>query len=52
MRYIHLDCLKKWISSKLTYEIKPNITSISWKTFECELCKNVYPSFYFIYRLY
>jgi len=38
MKFIHLECLKKWISSKLIYENKTNITSISWKTFECELC--------------
>ena len=44
MRFIHLDCLKKWIGSKLTYDNKPNIVSISWTTFECELCQTIFPS--------
>jgi hypothetical protein len=38
MKFIHLDCMKKWIKSKLTYEKKENVISIKWKSFECELC--------------
>ena len=44
MKYIHLDCLKKWIKSKLTYDEKENVTSIIWKNFECELCSAIFPS--------
>lgn len=44
MRYIHLDCLKKWIRAKLTYDEKEFVTSIAWKNFECELCSTIYPS--------
>ena len=47
MKYIHLQCLKRWVRSKvkpLTNEkMKECLESFIWKTFECEVCKVKYP---------
>ena len=43
MKYIHYNCLKKWIKSKI--EIRKSIRLITFKfnTIECELCKSEIP---------
>jgi len=46
LKYIHLNCIKLWINSKL---IKTNIQGIQsyyWKLYECEVCKTQYPCKY------
>jgi hypothetical protein len=44
MRYIHLECLQKWLNSKITTRERGNSRSYSWKSLECSLCKAVFPS--------
>ncbi|KAM3128783.1 hypothetical protein pb186bvf_019131 [Paramecium bursaria] len=43
MKYIHLECLKKWLRSKLHYRQSDYCTTLLWKHLECELCKFNYP---------
>lgn len=40
---IHLDCLMKWIQSKLQVKINDNNICFNYKQFECEICKTAYP---------
>ena len=43
IKFIHADCLKHWLKSKVT-EFKNNLyLSYSWKEFECDVCKTKYP---------
>jgi len=46
MRYIHVQCLQRWLKSKLHVKQTNFSTSIYWKTLECELCKTTYLSTY------
>lgn len=42
--YLHLNCLKQWLNFKMTkQQTSEGFTSIFWKAFECEICKNAYP---------
>lgn len=40
---IHVNCLKKWINSKVKKEIKGIATSYNFTKFECEICKFPFP---------
>eukprot|EP01017_Pseudomicrothorax_dubius_P032908 TRINITY_DN4354_c0_g1_i1.p1 TRINITY_DN4354_c0_g1~~TRINITY_DN4354_c0_g1_i1.p1 ORF type:complete len:490 (+),score=89.00 TRINITY_DN4354_c0_g1_i1:221-1690(+) len=44
VKYIHINCLQLWLKSKLTTKQTPTVTSIVWKSLECELCKRIFPS--------
>lgn len=39
VKYIHFLCLKQWLESKMTTKYTDNHHTLSWKQFECELCK-------------
>jgi len=41
--FIHYECLKNWLSSKMIQKETNDLTSMYWKTFECEICKKAYP---------
>jgi len=45
MRFIHYDCLKKWMAVKLTIKEneKKTVKSYNMKSFNCEICKTPYP---------
>jgi hypothetical protein len=43
VRFIHYNCLKKWLDAKKNMKTNDNFTSIFWKSFECEICKKAYP---------
>lgn len=43
MGLVHLECLQKWLSSKVASRESNNSASYSWKSLECELCKFKYP---------
>ncbi|OMJ65559.1 hypothetical protein SteCoe_37992 [Stentor coeruleus] len=43
MGLIHLECLQRWLSSKVATRETNNSLSYSWKSLECELCKFKYP---------
>lgn len=44
MKYIHLECLKEWLRNKLAMRTRGNSISYYWKNFDCELCKQKFPS--------
>jgi hypothetical protein len=43
MKFIHFQCLKSWLNLKLMQKETPELASYYWKTFECEICKSIYP---------
>jgi len=46
MKYIHLQCLKRWLSSKMSTSESENSVIYNWKTVECEICKVAFPFTY------
>ncbi|CAI2386918.1 unnamed protein product [Moneuplotes crassus] len=38
LQYIHLDCLKKWLDSKIYSKLSEYTYSYNWKNLVCELC--------------
>jgi hypothetical protein len=47
MKYIHLNCLKKWISTKSCIKIDSTDNCLIYiiKKIECELCKTILPDY-------
>jgi hypothetical protein len=47
MKYIHLSCLKQWISTKFYIKKDSNSYCITYliKKAECELCKSLFPDY-------
>lgn len=45
MKYIHLNCLKEWIKSKVSSRISEKGMSLYIKDLSCELCNTALPSF-------
>jgi len=43
MKFMHFNCLKSWINLKLVSKQSTHLSSYYWKTFDCEICKSVYP---------
>ena len=41
--FIHYACLKNWLHLKMQSKETPQITTLFWRNFECELCKYAYP---------
>lgn len=41
--FVHIECLKVWIDSKIKKESKGLATVYNFTKFECELCKAPYP---------
>ena len=46
MKYMHFNCIKSWLNLKLVLKEAAEIKSYFWKSFECEICKTVYPCNY------
>ena len=44
MRFIHLQCLREWLQSRLNVKQSGSIISYHWKALDCELCKTNLPS--------
>jgi len=40
---VHLECLKRWVSTKMIVERLPLIQTYFWNSFECEICKTPFP---------
>ena len=40
---IHIECLKKWIQSKICKETQGVVDSYNFTKFECEICKVPFP---------
>lgn len=43
VRFIHVDCIKKWLMSKITTKVFNFLIVHSFKNLECELCKKTLP---------
>ena len=43
MKFMHVECIKGWVNSKLLIGKGPNLITYHWRTFECEICKAAYP---------
>lgn len=39
VKYLHLNCLKMWIKSKVTTRQTDSSITYQWKTIECDICK-------------
>lgn len=42
-KYVHFDCLKNWIKSKVKCKVGNSTSVYSWKKSDCELCKKSLP---------
>ena len=43
IKYIHFQWIKAWLASRVTTKGEETHTTLTWKQFECELCKMPYP---------
>lgn len=43
VKFVHYRCLKSWLNLKLDTQIQPYLRSYYWKSFDCEICKTIYP---------
>jgi len=43
LEFVHLNCLRQWIQTKLNIKYNSNCLSVTMKTIECELCKTNFP---------
>lgn len=44
VKFVHLSCLKNWIKSKQNVKYYKNLTVISFKLINCEICKSRIPT--------
>lgn len=44
MRFVHYKCLRTWLTYKLHIKKQGHLISYHWRSFECEICKTLYPS--------
>lgn len=43
MKFIHLNCLRKWIHQRIRTKDDNTIIRINWEDLACELCQTPYP---------
>jgi hypothetical protein len=43
VRYVHLACLQRWLTSKCTQSSGEDYRSYYWSSMHCELCQKIYP---------
>eukprot|EP00826_Nyctotherus_ovalis_P051403 TRINITY_DN641_c0_g2_i1.p1 TRINITY_DN641_c0_g2~~TRINITY_DN641_c0_g2_i1.p1 ORF type:complete len:375 (+),score=86.23 TRINITY_DN641_c0_g2_i1:997-2121(+) len=43
VKFVHFSCLKSWLNLKLVSQLTSNLRYYYWKSFECEICKTIYP---------
>lgn len=43
MKFIHLQCLRHWIDSRMLSRCTENCITHSWKSIDCEICKSLFP---------
>jgi hypothetical protein len=43
MKYVHLQCLQRWVKQRVTVTRTGRSVSASWQTLNCELCHTAYP---------
>ena len=44
MKFIHLECLQNWLKSRLNLKQNGSALSYFWRTLDCELCKEDFPT--------
>eukprot|EP00826_Nyctotherus_ovalis_P042364 TRINITY_DN4348_c0_g1_i7.p1 TRINITY_DN4348_c0_g1~~TRINITY_DN4348_c0_g1_i7.p1 ORF type:complete len:370 (+),score=106.12 TRINITY_DN4348_c0_g1_i7:89-1111(+) len=44
VKYMHVNCLQKWLRSKVTQKKTDTVSSYVWKEFQCDICKIDYPA--------
>lgn len=45
MQFVHIQCLQQWLRSRFETKTPSQcVTTITWKTLECELCRKPYPA--------
>lgn len=44
MKYIHIECLQEWLKNRLNINHNGAAISYFWQTFDCELCKQDFPT--------
>ena len=43
MKYIHLECLRHWMQSRMVDRKTDHCLTFSWKSLDCEICKSNIP---------
>lgn len=43
MKYLHVECLKSWLKSKLSVSNQENVMVMNIRNIKCEICKKEYP---------
>ena len=43
MKYLHLDCLRQLIKSKIVKMVNENTTVLTFKSLSCDICKSLFP---------
>lgn len=43
VEFIHFDCLRRWIKTKMTAKETDKLKQYLWTSFECEICKAPFP---------
>jgi hypothetical protein len=44
MGFIHIDCLREWLSNKRQRRVGEYVTTYCWKNLDCELCHTKFPN--------
>ena len=44
MKFIHIECLQEWLKSRLNLKQNGAAMSYFWRTLDCELCKEDFPT--------
>lgn len=42
VKYIHLNCIREWLDSKMHKKETAYVNSYIWRGLECEICKTYY----------
>lgn len=43
MKFMHFSCIKTWMNLKYQEISLGGLATYFWKSFECEICKTIYP---------
>lgn len=43
VKYIHVDCIKKWLESKINCRSTNRVSTYHWSDLSCEICKSPLP---------
>lgn len=43
VKYVHLTCLRQWVETKMQKQESAKVQMFVWSSFQCEICKTVFP---------